>query len=439
MGHQSRRLRWASLAILLHACVIPPSDEEVDASRNALDHEGPWKISAETLARGDEQYVVYTGSGPWNDGMDCSGGLSTGAAIVRSYLLAHFPQTKTIGGYACRQNTANLSQMSIHAVGRALDIMLPQSNGTADNDLGDPIGAWLIENAETIGIQYIIWDEWTWMAARTPGSKGKLYGGPNPHHDHLHVELSAEAGAQTSDWFSGLVTPPVKEGCVALGAFGGVIDDVDPCFESFGTPAYWRHETGIGYGGSLIWTNAWTSSTPGNWARWNVDLVEAGEYEVEVFLTDPFAVYAATRYTVRHAGSDETLYVDQALESGTAGGAWVSLGVYAFASGGDQSVSVFDDVNGTVASQQHIAVDALRLTRIGATPPDDGPIDEPPPIDGGFDPDVDPEQEPIAPASAHGGCAVGGSSPASLGVMIAALAMLVVRRRRERCDGRSAE
>lgn len=410
-------------AFALAGCVV--TDENVAGSEQALAEEGPWSIPPETLAAGDDDYVVYTGAGLWNDGQDCSGGLEPGAGIVRSYLLAHFPQVLSIGGYSCRRNTGNTAYMSIHAVGRALDIMLPLSGGDADNDLGDPIGEWLIENAETIGIQYIIWDEWTWMAARASGQKGKLYTGPNPHHDHLHVELSAAAGERTVDWFSGLVEPPAIESCDPLPAHGGVIDDLDPCFQSFGPAQYWRVELDTGYGGSLLWTNAWVNPTPSNYARWNAPLTEAGDYEVEVFLTAPFAVYAETRYAVRHAGVEETVYVNQAAEA-TSEGAWVSLGVYAFASGDDQWVSVYDNVLTTVASEQHVEVDAVRLTRIGVDPPDEGPIDEPTPmVPGEPDPDVDPVAE-----GAGGGCATSAGGQGGAAWMLMLVAMLVVRRRR---------
>lgn len=410
----------------LSGCVV---GESVDGRVEALDQPGAWAIPADTLAIGDTQYVAYDGAGLWNDGLDCSGGLTPGAGILRTYLREHFPQTSTIGGYACRQNTGNTAYMSIHAVGRALDIMLPTSNGAADNDLGDPIGNWLIENAETIGIQYIIWDQWTWMAARTPGAKGRLYTGPNPHIDHLHVEIDEQAGAQTTDWFSALVTPPGVAGCGALGAFGGVIDDADPCFQFFGPSQYWRLETTIGYGGSLRWTNAFTSTAPSNWARVNLDLAEAGDYEVEVFLTAPFAIYAATEYVVRHAGVEDTVYVDQAMEAKPEG-VWVSLGVYAFAAGADQNLSVFDDVAGGVASGQHIVADAVRLTRVGMTPPDPGPIDEAP----GGDPDVDPSTEPLAH---RGGCVVAGADAGVDAVLplLAGLGVLLVRARARRRVG----
>lgn len=413
--------------VVLAGCVT----EDVGSSREPLAHEGPWSIAPATLEAGDDQYVAYTGAGPWNDGMDCSGGLSPGAGIVRAYLLEHFPQIDRIGGYNCRRNTGNTANMSIHAVGRALDIMLPLSVGDADNDLGDPIGAWLIENAEIIGIQYIIWDEHTWMAARAPGEKGRAYTGPNPHHDHLHVELSAEAGARTIDWFSALVPSPTTPTCAPLAPSGGVIDDLDPCFALYGPAEYWRVELEQGYGGQLLWTNAWMSDAPSNWARFHVPLAEAGDYEVEVYLTEPWAVYGATRYAVRHAGVEDVVFVDQGAETPDEGSAWVSLGVYAFAAGEDQWVSVYDDVATSVPSQQHVVVDAVRLRRVGVMPPVEEPLPgEPEPMGPmGPDPDADPG-EAMPPPGAGGRCAASPGAGTSMPWVGLALVPWALRRRR---------
>lgn len=422
---------FAAAFLLVCGCFV---EEDARPSEEALSHPGPWSISQSTLAAGDDQYVTYTGAGLWNDGKDCSGGIGPGASILRAYLLERFPQIDRIGGYNCRRNTGSTAYMSIHAVGRALDIMLPTSGGAADNDLGDPIGAWLIENAEVIGIQYIIWDQWTWMAARTPGQKGRMYTGPNPHVDHLHIELSAATGANTTDWFSGLVPPPDTQTCDPLPPAGGTIDDLDPCFALSGPANYWRIEQETGFGGSLLWTNAWMSATPSNWARWSTPLAEGGDYEVEVYLTAPFAVYGATRYAVRHAGMEDTVFVDQAMEAGSTS-AWVSLGVYAFAAGDDQWVSVYDNVSTAVPSQQHIVVDAVRLRRIGTPDPgEEPPITEPEPMTGEPDPDVDPgEAEPEPPVRSNGGrCAISVSSRDSLAPLLGVLVACVALRRRRR-------
>jgi hypothetical protein len=80
----------------------------------------------------------------------------------------------------------------VHSEGRAIDLYVP-TDGTGDdsasNDLGDPIANWLAENAEYIGMSYVIWDQASWGAHRD-GDKHQSYGGSHPHNDHLHIEVT---------------------------------------------------------------------------------------------------------------------------------------------------------------------------------------------------------------------------------------------------------
>ncbi len=361
-----RRCVSAVCALLLLASCAA----DVGVSEEGLAHAGPWDIPADVLAIGDTQYVSYTGAGPWVGESGCGGSLLAGTAQLRDWLLVAFPQVRSIGGYSCRAIVGDSSTMSVHATGRALDIMLPLDGGEADNDLGDPIGEWLIEHAEEIGIQYIIWDRWTWSASRAAGSKERSYGGAHPHHDHLHVELSPEAAAMRTPWFSG--SRPLPDSmCAQLPAEGGIVEENDDCFAAYGPATYWRTES-TGHGGSMRWTNAFTNSSPSNWARWHFDLAEGGEYAVEVYAQPPYAVHRATRYVLMHGDVEHEVVVDFTGADG-----WVRLGTYTFAPGGGQHLSVYDNTNSTVGSDQHIPADAVRLTRIDPTMP--APTPEPMP------------------------------------------------------------
>ena len=60
-----------------------------------------------------------------------------------------------------------------------MDVFIPVTGGQADNGKGDPVGNWLVANAERIGIQYIIWDHSDWQASLS-GEKLSGYGGPIP-------------------------------------------------------------------------------------------------------------------------------------------------------------------------------------------------------------------------------------------------------------------
>lgn len=356
-GVVSCGLLSSGLALVV-ACGEADPYEPVESSYGELAHPGPWNIPAETLAIGDTQYVTYTGAGPWNNGNGCAGGMTPGNEILRQYLYDHFPSIASIGGYSCRQNTADLSQLSVHGTGRALDIMIPEvgSSSEADNDAGDPVGNWLIENAEVIGIQYIIWDQWTWSASRAAGSKGRAYGGPNPHTDHLHVELSLASSSNTTNWFAGQVTPPSVEGCDPVPAEGRIIDERDACLTTYGPAAYWRSEQGVGYDGSLLWTNAFDSDQPSNWARWHLDMNQAGSYRLGVYIDPSFGIHKETAYGIAHAGAESAVVIDQSTVDG-----WITLGDYTFDAGADQHVSVYDTTTTPPADDQHIAVDALSV------------------------------------------------------------------------------
>ena len=119
----------------------------------------------------------------------CSGGLTIGAQSLREVILSKWPAIKDIGGYACRANTANPSELSVHAVGRALDIMT-DANTPAGLKTGDEIRNFLITNAEPLGVQRVIWNHHIW-SANIDG--WRAYTGPDPHTSHVHAEINLEA------------------------------------------------------------------------------------------------------------------------------------------------------------------------------------------------------------------------------------------------------
>ncbi|HEX3139904.1 MAG TPA: hypothetical protein VHQ87_07605, partial [Rhizobacter sp.] len=87
--------------------------------------------------------------------------------------------------------------------GRALDIMIPTVGGKANGAVGDRIANWLVENAQAIGVQYIIWNHVRWAASYAAGRKVAPYTGPVPHIDHIHVEINNAGAARSTPWFQG--------------------------------------------------------------------------------------------------------------------------------------------------------------------------------------------------------------------------------------------
>ncbi len=156
------------------------------------------------------------------------------------------------------------------------------------------------------------------------------------------------------------------EPCQLIGAEGGVLDNQGPCFFKWGNSKYWREES-AGINGHLYWTNAWVSESPGNWARWAIELEESGEFTVEINIVPPWNAAKAVIYRIRHAGSEDTVLLDQSTASG-----WTSLGTYDFLEGGDQQVDVLDNT-GEAGEDLHLTVDAIRLLPVAPPPQPEAP------------------------------------------------------------------
>ena len=152
-----------------------------------------WVIPAETAAAG-ARLVEYDGAPPWDNGAHCAGGLTPGAIALGDELQRMFPQIERVNGYDCRPNTALPNELSQHGTGRALDLAIPTQDGKANNELGDPVANWLVEHSTEQGVQLIIWDRTIWHGDRSL-PKHESYTGPDPHIDHIHVELTEEAAA----------------------------------------------------------------------------------------------------------------------------------------------------------------------------------------------------------------------------------------------------
>ena len=195
------RLRFASSLIgvtLIAACSALPGEEQ-QTSSEALAVAGRWKLPASVAAAGASVRLKYDGAPNWSS-RACSGRLRTGADRLGDYLEQEFSAITSVGGYVCRQNTANRNKMSVHGTGRALDIFIPKVSGGANNGKGDAVANWLVTNAAQIGVQLVIWDRTMWVAANS-GDKAKAYTGPHPHHDHIHLELNTDGAAKRTPFF----------------------------------------------------------------------------------------------------------------------------------------------------------------------------------------------------------------------------------------------
>ncbi len=117
-------------------------------------------------------------------GTVCSGKAQAGTKNLQVAINALWDYSLSFGIYNCRLSTAGGS-LSVHAEGRAVDIGYPVLPGGIANPLGYLLLERLKRYAWELGIQYIIWDRKSYSRAFP---NGKVYTGPNPHIDHLHIE-----------------------------------------------------------------------------------------------------------------------------------------------------------------------------------------------------------------------------------------------------------
>ncbi|MFU8854699.1 DNRLRE domain-containing protein [Micromonospora sp. SL1-18] len=129
-----------------------------------------------------------------------------------------------------------------------------------------------------------------------------------------------------------------------------LVDNSD--FNNTTATGTWTTATTAGdkYGHSYATRPAGTGT---NTFTWQLNVPQAGTYEV--FARYPTITGAATnaKYTINHGSGDTVKTVNQTANTGT----WVSLGSYSFTEGNTHKVSLSDQATGTVAA------DAVKLVR----------------------------------------------------------------------------
>jgi hypothetical protein len=154
-----------------------------------------------------------------------------------------------------------------------------------------------------------------------------------------------------------------------------------------------------------MWTNAFISDEPSNWARWNLQLAGAGRFRVEVNLVEGYNRSRRVPYRLRHGGQETDVILDQSTASG-----WRALGTFDFQAGDDQWISVYDNT-GEEGGDLHITVDAIRLTPAAPTQPSaDAGVT--PSVDAGNQSPADAGQPPSADAGASSQPDAGPAVPA---------------------------
>ncbi|MBP2323350.1 tape measure domain-containing protein [Kibdelosporangium banguiense] len=139
----------------------------------------------------DSDSGTYSAKKPSPPGVN---GLGPMAKAAREFVMRTWG-IQNIGGYANR-NIAGTNTPSDHALGKAIDVMIPNYQSAASINLGNNIANWFTANPAKFGTKYVIWRDHInsgrgWEPYGHPG------GGRNDtlqHRDHVHVSLYDQGG-----------------------------------------------------------------------------------------------------------------------------------------------------------------------------------------------------------------------------------------------------
>ena len=137
--------------------------------------------------------------------------------------------------------------------------------------------------------------------------------------------------------------------CAGLPA-DGVIDQRTGCYLAAGDPRAWRAEA-AGYGSSR---DVALTGGPDAFARWLLRFSGPGRYRIEAYAAGG---EATARYDIAHAGTVDTVTVDQSSATGL-----VALGDFDFAGTGDEYVQLAAAGAPGDAAGQKLVFDAIRVT-----------------------------------------------------------------------------
>lgn len=137
-----------------------------------------------------------------------------GTVALRNFLIQRFPDVfnthndnTTIGmkrPVSMRTPIALTHVVDDHRAGMAMDLMIPPIHGRPHLEVGARVANWLIENAQALGIAFIVYARSIWagsdafgrrMGART-SARFRHYTVPGEgmdHFDHIHITLTRDA------------------------------------------------------------------------------------------------------------------------------------------------------------------------------------------------------------------------------------------------------
>ena len=147
-------------------------------------------------------------------------GLTPDGIRVLRCMALEFPEIQTYGGVGDRPDNSE----SDHQTGRAVDAMIPLWDTPSGVILGWKVAEWVRDNAQALGVSYVIFGAKIWSVARD-AEGWRPYEHPSGktdavslHLDHVHVSVYGNASGDDDNSELGTVVLPIDEGAYRLTA-----------------------------------------------------------------------------------------------------------------------------------------------------------------------------------------------------------------------------
>jgi surface antigen len=136
-----------------------------------------------------------------------------------------------------------------------------------------------------------------------------------------------------------------------------IVDDKEDALWNGGTQSYWKIGYNTGYDSRVLYTYANASQNEDNYCKWNVNIVDAGNYEVSAYVPSNYATSQQAKYKIWTGNQVEYSTINQQDYSNQ----WVKLGEYNFQAG-IASIKLSDNTGETYSLKPMIACDAIKFT-----------------------------------------------------------------------------
>lgn len=118
-------------------------------------------------------------------------GLTANSIAAKRAVEANFPGITDIGGYRPPDVTP-YGTFTEHSSGEAIDVMVPNWSSPQGRAYGTSIAQWALNNADTLGTEWVIWQQKTYYPDGRVVPMGDRKSPTANHLDHVHIKTSAK-------------------------------------------------------------------------------------------------------------------------------------------------------------------------------------------------------------------------------------------------------